>query len=156
RLKLPLSEGQLIQAKFKIEVIGKSARPVTVTVRVPSRIEVSQVSHEKLVNEVLAAIGIRDTHAKAPEHDLWTLYPWRQPTSTWRDCFGAETDSLVKKGVLAKTQLAHIEPAAHPGAGRVLQAEQISPIDFLGVSHTPEIPSQSLSTTDLDGLELTV
>jgi hypothetical protein len=156
RLKLPLSEGQLIQAKFKIEVIGKSARPVTVTVRVPSRIEVSQVSHEKLINEVLAAIGIRDTHAKAPEHDLWTLYPWRQPTSTWRDCFGAETDSLVKKGVLAKTQLAYIEPAAHPGAGRVLQAEQISPIDFLGVSHTPEIPSQSLSTTDLDGLGLAV
>jgi hypothetical protein len=156
RLKLPLSEGQLLQAKFKIEVIGKSTRPVTVTVRVPSRIEVSQVSHENLINEVLSAIGIRDTHARAPEHDLWTLYPWRQPISTWRDCFGADTDSLVKKGVLAKTQLAYIEPAAHPGAGRILQAEQISPIEFLGVSHTPEIPSQSLSTTDLDGLELTV
>lgn len=156
KLKLPLSEGQLIQAKFKMEVIGKSTRPVTVTVRVPSRIEVSQVSQENLVNEVLAAIGIRDTHAKATEHDLWTLYPWRQPTSTWRDCFGAETDSLVKKGVLAKTLLASIEPAAHPGAGRVLQAEQLSPIEFLGVSHIPEIPSQSLSTTDLDGLELMV
>ncbi|MCG3145046.1 MAG: hypothetical protein HONDAALG_02587 [Gammaproteobacteria bacterium] len=156
RLKLPLSEGQLLQAKFKIEVIGKSARPVTVTVRVPSRIEVSQVSHENLVNEVLSAIGIRDIHARASEHDLWNLYPWRQPISTWRYCFGADTDSLVKKGVLAKTQLAYIEPAAHSGAGRILQAEQISPIEFLGVSLTPEIPSQSLSATDLDGLELTV
>jgi hypothetical protein len=156
RLNVPLHEGQLLQAKFKIEVIEKSTRPVTVTVRVPSRIEVSQVRHEALVNAVLDAIGIRDAHARAPERDLWTLHPWRQPVGAWRDCFGADTDSLVRKGVLAKTQLASIEPAAHPGAGRILQAERLSPVEFLGVSRTPEIPSQSLSATDIDGLELVV
>jgi len=156
RLKIPLSEGQLLQAKFKVEVIGKSARPVTVTIRVPSRIEVSQVSRESLVNEVLAAIGIRDAHARTPQQDLWTLYPWRQTISAWRDCFGENTDQLVKKGVLKRIQLDSIEPPAHPGAGRILQAGRISPVEFLGVSQTPEIPSQSLSATDLDGLELMI
>ena len=156
RLKVPLSEGQLLQAKFKIEVIGKSARPVTVTVRVPSRIEVSQVRYETLVNEVLAGIGIRHAQARALEHDLWALHPWRHPISTWRGCFGKQTDALIRRGVLSKTQLASIEPVAHPGAGRILQAEQISPTEFLGVSETPEIPSQSLSATDLDAFELSV
>lgn len=155
-LKLPLTEGQIVQAKLKIEVIGKSRRPVIATVRVPSRIEVSQAQHEHLVNEVLAAVGIRDAHARPPEHDLWSLYPWSQPVTSWRDCFGAGMDALVHKGVLAKIQLSSIEPAAHPGAGHVLVAERVSATAFYGVSQAPEIPSQSLSATDLDGLELKV
>ncbi|MGZ3617389.1 MAG: hypothetical protein ACXVAV_10325, partial [Ktedonobacteraceae bacterium] len=61
-LNLSLNEGQLLQAKFKVEITGKSARPVTVTIRVPSRIEISQVKYETLINEVLAAIGIRGAH----------------------------------------------------------------------------------------------
>lgn len=156
RLGIPLTEGHILQAKLKIQVVGKSARPVTVTVRVPSRIELSQVRHESLINEVLDAIGIRNVHATAPEHDLWTLYPWRQPINAWRDCFGADTDLLASKGILKKTRLDSVEPPAHPGAGRILQAEQISPVEFLGVSQASEIPSQSLSVTDLDGLELMV
>lgn len=156
RLNIPLAEGQILQAKLKIQVIEKSARPVTVTVRVPSRIEVSQVRHESLVNEVLDAIGVRNIPTMAIENDIWTLYPWRQPIGAWRDCFGADTDLLAKKGILKKTRLDSIEPPGHPGAGRILQAEQVSPVDFLGVSQTPEIPSQSLSATDLDGLELIV
>ena len=156
KLNIPLNEGHMLQAKLKIEVAGKSTRPVTAQVRVPSRIEVSQVHHEELVNTVLEAIGIRNVHIKAPEHNLWALYPWRRSIGVWRDCFGASTDSLVEKGVLTKTQLSSIEPPTHPGAGRILQAEQISPVEFLGVSQTPEIPSQSLSATHLDGLKLSV
>jgi hypothetical protein len=158
RLGIPLSEGQFLQAKFKIEVAGKSTRPVTVKVRVPSRIEVSQVHHESLINKVLESIGIRNAGASSSlgEYNLWTLYPWRQPVGTWRDCFGANTDALVGKGVLTKTQLTSIEPPAHPGAGRILHVEPVSHVEFLGVSQTPEIPSQSLSSTDLDGLEFSV
>lgn len=109
RLNIPLSEGQILQAKFKIQVIEKSTRPITVTVRVPSRIEVSQVRHENLINEVLDAIGIRNVHATSPEHDLWSLYPWRQSIGAWRDCFGADTDLLAKKDILKKTRLASVE-----------------------------------------------
>lgn len=156
RLEIPLTEGQILQAKFKIQVIGKSNRPVTVTVRVPRQIEVSQPRHENLINQVLDAIGIRNIHATAPEYDLWTLYPWRQPIGIWRDCLGADTDLFATKGILKKIRLDSVEPPGHPGAGLILQAEQISPVDFLGVSQTPEIPSQSLSVTDLDGLELDV
>jgi hypothetical protein len=156
RLGIPLNEGQLLQAKFRIEVIQKSTRPIVVSIRVPSRIEVSQVHQEVLVNEVLAGIGIRDARVRSPEHDIWELYPWRQPVTAWRECFGPLTDSLVRRGVLTKVQLASIQPAAHAGAGRILHAERISAVDFLGVSQSPEIPSQTLSATDLDGLELNV
>ena len=156
RLGLPFSEGQILQAKFKMTIVGTSARPLIVTVRAPSRLEVRQVRHELLVNEVLTSIGIRDARAVAPEWHLWSLHPWRQRISTWRSCFGADTDALVKKGVLVKTLLASVEAPGHAGAGRVLQAEQVSTGEFFGVSQAEEIPSQSLSTTDLDGLELVV
>jgi hypothetical protein len=155
KLGISLSEGELLEAKLKIEVIEKSARPVTVTVR-PNQIEVSQIKHESLINEVLAGVGIRDASPRSSPNDLWALYPWRQPTNTWRECFFADTDSLVKKGILNKIQLRSIEAPSHPGAGRILSAEQISATEFLGVSQIPEIPSRSLSATDLDGLELNV
>jgi len=155
-LGLNLVEGELLQAKLKMEVTGKSARPLIVDVRAPSRIEVSQALNEVLVNEVLDAVGIRNARASATEFDLWSLYPWRHPISVWRELFGAETDSLVNAGVLNKTRLDAVAAAAHPGAGRVLQAEPVSAGEFFGVSHAAEIPSQSLSATNLDGLELNV
>jgi hypothetical protein len=57
---------------------------------------------------------------------------------------------------LVKTLLESVEAPGHPGAGRVLQAERVSGGEFIGVSHAEEIPSQSMSATDLDGLELAV
>jgi len=99
-LSLPLSEGTLIQAKLKCEVTGKSTRPVTVNVRIPSRIEVSQKIHEQLIDRFLDATGIRNVAASASTISLWTLYPWRHPANTWRSLFGAETDKLVQEQVL--------------------------------------------------------
>ena len=155
-LNIPFSEGQIIQAKFKIMVTEKSSRPVTVTVRIPSRIEVTQVRHESLINEVLDTIGIRNIRPNSPAHNIWTLYPWRQPIGIWRDCFGTDTELLATNGVLKKTILNSIEPPLNLGAGHILQVEQISNVEYLGISQTPEIPSRSLSVTDLDGLELVV
>ncbi len=155
-LNLNLAEGTLLQAKLKMEVAGKSARPLIVNVRAPSRIEVNQVQHEIVVNEVLDAIGIRNARTEARAVDLWSLYPWRHPISTWRELFGAETDALVKGAVLKKTLLDAIAAPEHPGAGSVLQAAPVSAGEYFGVSQAPEIPSRSLSATSLDGLELDV
>lgn len=155
-LNLPLNEGQILQAKFKVQIIDKSSRPVTVTVRAPSRIEISQVRHETLINEVLDTVGIRNMHATSQDHNLLSLYPWRHTISTWRDCLGTDTDLLVEKGILTTTRLESVEPTMHPGAGRALQAKQLSPVEYFGVSLMPDIPSQSLSATDLDGLELDI
>lgn len=156
-LNLNISEGELLQAKLKMQVTGKSARPVIVTVRAPSRIEVSRAAqYEVLVNEVLDAIGIRNARAVAREADLWSLYPWRHPISAWRTLLGGDTDALVNAGVLNKILLDAVTAPGHQGAGRVLQAEPVSRGEFFGVSQAPEIPSQSLSATNLDGLELDV
>jgi hypothetical protein len=155
-LNLNLVEGELLQAKLKMEVTGRSARPLIVNVRAPSRIEVSQVQHEIVVNEVLDAIGIRNARTVAREADFWSLYPWRHPISTWRALFGSGTDALVNAGVLNKIQLDAVTAAGHSGAGRVLDAQPLSAGEFFGVSQAPEIPSRSLSATNLDGLELDV
>lgn len=153
-LNLNLTEGELLLVKLKMQVTGRSARPVIVSIRAPSRIEVSQAHHEILVNEVLDAIGIRNARPTAADVNLWSLYPWRHPISTWRSLFGTDTDTFVNAGVLNKIQLDAIAAAGHPGAGRVLRAEPVSAGEFVGVSQALEIPSQSLSATQLDGLAL--
>jgi hypothetical protein len=63
-------------------------------------------------------------------------------------------DALVEAGVLTPIQLGSVPHPEHPDAGRTLSAHAVSDGDFYGVSAVPEIPSRSLSATDLDGLEL--
>jgi hypothetical protein len=155
-LHLDLAEGTMLQAKLKMEVTGKSTRPVTVNVRAPSRIEISRGQHELLVNEVLDAIGIRGARKREAENDLWSLFPWRHPLETWRALFQGDISALASAGVLKKTPLHAIADPAQPGAGRVLHAERVSGGEFVGVSQMAEIPPRSLSATDLDGLALDV
>jgi hypothetical protein len=153
-LHLPLTQGALLQAKLKCEVIGKSTRPVTVSIRVPSRIEVSQKSHEHLIDKVLNAIGIRSSAPPSSAVNIWALSPWRHPVDVWRSLFGAETDKLVQDRILVPIQLTSVQHPDHQEAGRVLDAHAVSDGDFYGVSRVAEIPSRSLTGTDLDGLEL--
>lgn len=153
-LHLPISEGRLLQAKLKCEVIQKSTRPVTVTIRVPSRIEVSQKKHEALIDQVLEAVGIRNSATVPEQADLWALSPWRHPSDVWRILFGPELDRLVRERVLIPVQLSAAAHPSHPGAGLILQAKETAPGDYYGVSDVPEIASRSLTATDLDGLEL--
>jgi hypothetical protein len=144
----------LLQAKLKFEVVRKSTRPVTVNIRVPSRIEVSQKTHEHLAEKLLRAIGVRSSTRMPESVTLWLSYPWRQPVAVWRTIFGAEMDALVQAGVLNPIQLDSVPHPEHPDAGRVLRPQPVSDGDFYGVSDVDEIPSRSLSATDLDGLEL--
>jgi hypothetical protein len=153
-LDLPISQGTLLQAKLKCEVVGKSTRPVTVNIRVPSRIEVSQKTHELLIDRLLNAVGIRNAASRTEAGNLWTLWPWRHPIHVWRSLFGADTDKLVRDGVLVPIELASVQHPDYPEAGRVLAAQPISDGDFYGVSQIQEIPSRSLTGTDLDGMEL--
>lgn len=153
-LRLPLSEGTILQAKLKVQVIGKSTRPVTVNIRAPSRIEISQKSHERLIERVLDAIGIRNSAPSAHATDLWSLYPWRQPTHLWRALFGPDMDAMVQNGTLVAIQLDSVAHPDHPGAGRVFEPHELSDGQFYATSQMPEIPSRSVTATDLDGLEL--
>ena len=153
-LGVSLTQGKLIQAKLKVEVIGKSTRPVTVTIRVPSRIEITQRIYEPLIDQLLDVVGIRNSRAVSPKIDLWSLYPWRHPIPVWRALFGAETDALVRDGVLVTVQLESVPHPEHPDAGRVLKVERLSNGEFHGVSKVAEISSRALSPTDIDGLEL--
>jgi len=153
-LGLPLSQGTILQAKLKVQVIGKSTRPVTVNIRVPSRIEISQKLHERLIERVLDAIGIRNSAPSARATDLWSLYPWRQPTHRWRALFGPEMDAMVQNSVLVAIRLDSIAHPDHPGAGRVLEPHLLSDGQFYATSQMPEILSRSVTATDLDGLEL--
>ena len=153
-LRLPLEEGVLLQAKLKLQVVGRSTRPVTVNIRVPSRIEVSNKIHERLVDEYLAAIGVVHPGSRSTKLDLWSLHPWRHPESAWRALFGSDTDALVTQGVLVPVRLESVADPVARGAGRVLAAHPMKPGELYGVSRMPEIPSRSVTETDVDGLEL--
>lgn len=153
-LHLPLTEGTLLQAKLKLEIIGKSTRPVIVNIRVPSRIEVSQQTQEYLVEKLLKAVGIYNAASPVSTVSLWTLDPWRHPIATWRTLFGKDADDLVYGGILKPIRLDSVSAPENPAAGRVLGAHNVSAGEYYGVSQTSEIPSRSLSATDLDGYEL--
>lgn len=153
-LNLPLSEGAFLQAKLKLEIIGKSTRPVTVNIRVPSRIEVSQRTHEVTVEKLLKAVGIYNAAPQASSMSLWALYPWRHPIATWRTLFGKETDALVHAGVLLPIRLDSVFAPEAVTAGHVLAAHAVTENEYYGVSQESEISSRSLSPTDLDGFEL--
>lgn len=153
-LKLPLAEGMLLRARLKVEVSGRSTRPVTVEIRVPSRIDVTNKVHEHLIDSYLATIGIRNALTRSSPLNLWSLYPWRHPISTWRTVFGTDTDRLVQRRVLFPTRLDSVQSPDHPGAGRILVAEPLPGGEYQGVSQMAEIPSRALTPTDLDGLEL--
>lgn len=153
-LRLPLGEGALLQAKLKCDVIGKSTRPVTVNIRVPSRIEVSQKKHEFLIEKVLNAVGIRNAAPSSAAESLWALSPWRHPIDVWRSLFGAETDKLIHERVLVPVRLAAVPHPDYVEAGLVLDAQAVEDGDFYGISRVEEIPSRSLTPTELDGFEL--
>ncbi|MBX9609193.1 MAG: hypothetical protein K2Y51_23480 [Gammaproteobacteria bacterium] len=71
-LGLALNEGELLQAKLKVDIIGASTRPVIVNVRVPSRIEITQRQHEGILEELLQSIGIRNVPVRSPTPFLWS------------------------------------------------------------------------------------
>jgi hypothetical protein len=155
-LKLPFKEGELLEAKLKIQVAGKSTRPIVVTVRPPSRIEPNHNDYEALVNEVLDKIEIRHGARGVPETTLWNIHPWRTHLEVWREVFPGETDRLVRAGVLKPVMLRAVESPDHAGAGHVLEAVRIGPGEFHGRSGMEEVPSRALSATDLEALELDV
>ncbi|HEU0297899.1 MAG TPA: hypothetical protein VFR37_00550, partial [Longimicrobium sp.] len=153
-LHLPLGEGELLQAKLKVSVAGKSTRPVTVNIRVPSRIEVSQRRHEPQIERLLTRIGIHDPGARSARSDLWSLYPWRLSREEWRSAFGRETDALIERRVLVPVRLHAVRSASEPAAGRALRAHEVSDGEYYAVSIMPGVPSRSVTPTDLDGFEL--
>jgi hypothetical protein len=153
-LQLPLTEGTLLQARLKLDVIGASTRPVTVNVRAPSRIEVTQHRHEALVDRFLMEIGIRGRPGPNATPTLWSLAPWRHTRDVWRTVFGRDTDSMIERGVLQQTRLDRLADADEPAAGRTLTVVPLDEGGFYGVSGEPELPSRTLTATDLDGFEL--
>jgi len=153
-LRLPLHEGALLQAKLKCTIVGKSTRPVTVTIRAPSRIEVKPRRHEQLMERLLTSIGIRSRRSAGDSPNLWSLSPWRHSLEVWRSVFGRETDGLMERGVLSAVQLNRALSPEAPNSGRVLEAHQICEGEYYGVSAETHVPSRSLTATDLDGLEL--
>ena len=154
RLGLSLAVGTFVEAQLRVDIIGKSTRPVVVAVRTPSRIEVSQKRYERKIEELLDAIGIRMAAAGTDQRDMWSLYPWRHSASVWRAVFGVEMDALVQQGVLGRVQLQAVAHPDYPEAGRVLRVQQISEWSFHGVSEVSEVPSRTLTATDVEGLEL--
>lgn len=154
-LGLPIaSEGKLVEVKLKIQVAQQGTRPVTATVRVPGRIQVSNTRYEPLVHTYLESIGVRRRATSAVALDLWSLHPWRQPPATWRAVFGDRVDELVRAEALVSVELESVE---HPDRdGATLGIHALGDGEYYGVGLDDETPSKSLSATDVEGMEFEV
>lgn len=153
-LRLPFDEGHLVQAKLKVQVSGRSTRPVTVNIRLPSRIEVTQPRHQELIERVLRRIGIHTPGPLGRGAEGWPLAPRRRRVEQWRGVFGRETDGLVQRGVLRPIRLQAVAAPEDPGAGDVLLVQHLEGGGAYGASQAPDVPSRSLTETDIEGLEL--
>lgn len=151
QLGVPLIEGEFIEAKIGLTLIGR--RPVrrTLHVKPPNRIDYPRDIYESAIDEFLASTGVRQTAALQPERDLWSLFPWKHPETAWRDAYARDVDELVRHQALARTPLLAVHHPDHEGAGRALRVEQ--PGDF-GMSTDPDVPPRQLTPSDVEGLAL--
>ena len=152
-LGLPIvTEGKLVEVKLKVQVAEKGTRPATVTVRLPGKITVTPSRHERLAHQYLEEIGVRCHVGTGPALDLWSLHPWRHPPPTWRALLGDRADELVRADALVSVELESVE---HPDLdGASLGIHSVGDGQYYGVGSGDEVPSKSLSATDVEGLEL--
>lgn len=152
-LELPIAtEGRLIEAKLKLQIADKGTRPATVTIRLPGRITVTPSRHHQLAHRYLEEIGVRCRAGASLGLDIWSLHPWRHHTATWRALLGNRVEELASCGALVSVQL---ESIAHPDVdGATLGIHDVNQDQYYGVATNGEVPSKSLSATDVEGLEL--
>lgn len=152
-LELPIgTEGELVEVKLKLQVADSGTRPATVAVRLPGRITVTPNRHEQLAHRYLEEIGVRSHRGFGPALDLWNLPPWRHAPSLWRAVLGNGVDELLAFGALESIVL---DSVAHPDRGGAsLEIHPTSDGEHYGVG--VDVPSKSLSPTDVEGLELDI
>lgn len=152
-LGLPIAaEGRLIEVKLKLQIAEKGTRPATVTIRLPGKITVTPSRHEGLAHRYLEQIGVRCRVGAGLGLDFWSLHPWRHPTATWRAVLGSRVEEFASCGALVSVEL---ESIAHPDIdGATLGIHAVNQDQYYGVATSGEVSSRSLSTTDVEGLEL--
>lgn len=155
-LKLVCREGRWTSAKLKMTMLDSSARPATVTIRVPNEIDFKRNYRERAIEEYLDDVGIRSTTTSRTE-TLWTLAPWRHPYAVWRRCFGAGTDTLITEGVLQPCELGSVPDLDYPDSGRVLEVRTFnaeSTPTYFGVSDDGR--RIRLNATQVEGYSLDI
>lgn len=144
--------GRITEATFKVAVVGRSARPVRVGVRVPRVVDVAK-QHEEVIDRLLTAMGIRLATPDVEKRDLWNLDPWRHRRDVWQQAFGPHLERAVSSGVLGRIFLDAVEDPDTPG-GPLLSVTRLENGDFYAVDADGAVPPRTLSATDVDGLEL--
>lgn len=98
-LQAKLVEGELIEARLKIEFTG-GGRPANVTIKVPTVIQIKG-PNPHLVEQLLDATGLRGSFgADGTPRNFWSEHPWKMTQSEWRRRLGTDFDRLVKAGFL--------------------------------------------------------
>lgn len=152
QLGLDLTAGDFIEVKMKVLLVRQSTRPVTVTLRAPSRMSVTDRTQEEVIDQYLQQIGVR-TRAD-PDFDLWSILHAPQDMHTWRRVLGVDSDRLVTQGVLVKTTLSTVVHPDTADNGPSLAAERTPDGRLYGVSLRDDLDSRTLTPTDVDGASL--
>lgn len=105
-LRLPITEGVLVEAKLHIHFTGRRDGRATVSVRVPGRIHCHQPEHRDWVNRYLERVGIRLRAAQpSTMQDVWGLVDFVYPAQTWRQAHPRHYEVFIQRRVLVPRAL---------------------------------------------------
>jgi hypothetical protein len=153
-LRIRLSEGQLIEAKLSIIFAG-AARPGSVSIKVPNRIDINAGAHEPIVEKLLDEVHIRGPFAVGQSPPtLWSLFPGREKMATWRNCTAIDFDSLFTQKIMRSVGLLTATSPGHPFAPGALAVTTAGSNLLLGVSEDPAVGVRGLTRSDVEGYEL--
>jgi len=153
-MKASLVEGELIEAKLKVSFSG-GAKPGTVSLKVPNRIDIDAGVNEPLVEQMLDEVGIRGAFEVGGERkNFWSRYPWKMSETDYRRWLTREFDRLVNTQVIRKARLDFVTHPDHPAAKDALEVVDLDASTTVGVSQDAAVATRTLTPTDTAGFEL--
>ncbi|MEJ1962952.1 MAG: hypothetical protein WDO56_15945 [Gammaproteobacteria bacterium] len=116
RLHARLTEGELIEAKLSVVVVG-GRRPIRVRIKVPDVIDIPPSMHEASIEEMLTQAGIRGSFNESVEsRSFWDRYPWKLSDNVARQVFGRDFDQLRRLGIIRQVSLEEVSHPDHQSA----------------------------------------
>lgn len=157
RLELPITEGELSEAKLEFKIIdGKRLHRKVVTIRTPNRVSNRHDRYAERIDKFLFRVGIRLRGKLDGASNLWALYPWRHSETRWREALGAQAAFFIREGLMRAEALDTVGNSDVSSGVHDLRVRHRGDGDIDGVSQVDGVPSRKLSPTEVSGLELDV
>jgi len=154
-LEVNLDIGDLIEATIYFSLYGE-ARPIKVSIAVPSRITIPEGKYELIISRYLTQIGIKGRFNSDDDHkNFWELNPWILSESEWRSKIGTDFETLKKSGCLVNIEKQTIRHPEHQTSRGDMAVEMVGTA-HIAVSDDIDIGVRTVTATDREGYQLNI